>query len=307
MVLITKIISEKRTIVKRYLIIFRIGGGGIMKKHGIRLFAEITAAGILALTAAYFAVRYYMVSEEYADSRRGTLSRSYETLVSLLISYRSGSDAAYAEKISFCTAFLPVSERSELAVGKFCADISASETDRGAGERAERYCGKLLVTLSCSRTAALSGEMPEFPEETAVPSSALPDKYDDGGRSDAETAANELLGHPGRLRGYTYRSDGVTVFGFRTASSYAEYSSGTGLLIRAVIYRTSGSYTVPDRGEALAAARKFSAESGYLSSGEETEESGGGIFVLSFPCGGNTVTVGVNGAGEVCLFSAVPE
>ena len=134
-----------------------------MKKHGIKLFAGTAAVGILTLTAAFFAVRYFMVGNEYASCRRGMLSRSYEMLISLLVSYRERQGAETAERISFCAAYLPLSEGSELAVQRFCADISASETDRAAGERAEKYCGELLVLLSCSRTAALSGNMPEFP------------------------------------------------------------------------------------------------------------------------------------------------
>lgn len=153
---------------------------------------------------------------------------------------------------------------------RFCADISASETDRAAGERAEKYCGELLVLLSCSRTAALSGNMPEFPaypEADAAPASVLPEKYDDGGRGDARKAADALLGSPARLREYSYSADGVTVFGFRTASSYAEYCSATGRLIRAVICRRSAAYGVPEETDIIPAAREFSVKNGYQPSG----------------------------------------
>lgn len=277
-----------------------------MKKHGIRLFAEVAAAGILVLTAGYFAVRYYMVAEEYADSRRGTLSRSYETLVSLLVMYRDQPDGEMAERIAFCTAFLPLSERSELSVGKFCADISASETDRAAGERAEKYCDALIVMLSCSRTAALSGEMPElpeYPEDRDVPTSVLPEKYDDGGKADAREAAEKLLGHPDRLRGYRYRNGDETVFGFRTASSYAEYSSATGRLIRAVIHR-SDTWREADEEGLLTAAREFSERNGYPASGGQDIRYVGGIYTVGLSCGEYDITVGVTGDGEVCLFFA---
>lgn len=55
-----------------------------MKKHGIKLFAGTAAVGILTLTAAFFAVRYFMVGNEYASCRRGMLTRSYEMMISLL-------------------------------------------------------------------------------------------------------------------------------------------------------------------------------------------------------------------------------
>lgn len=280
-----------------------------MKKHGIKLFAGTAAVGILTLTAAFFAVRYFMVGNEYASCRRGMLSRSYEMLISLLVSYRERQGAETAERISFCAAYLPLSEGSELAVQRFCADISASETDRAAGERAEKYCGELLVLLSCSRTAALSGNMPEFPaypEADAAPASVLPEKYDDGGRGDARKAADALLGSPARLREYSYSADGVTVFGFRTASSYAEYCSATGRLIRAVICRRSAAYGVPEEADIIPAAREFSKKNGYQPSGDPVVSFLGGIYTAEFPCGDFNVTVGVSGGGEVCLFLAVP-
>ena len=279
-----------------------------MKKHGVRLFAEVALVGILMLTAAFFAVRYFMTWNEYTNYRRGMLSRSYEMMISLLVSYREQPGAEMAEKISFCAAYLPLSEGAELAVQKFCADISASETDRAAEERAEKYCGELLVLFSCSRTAALSGDMPEFPaypEEDAATVSVLPEKYDDGGRGDAKKAADALLGFPARLREYSYSGGGVTVFGFRTASSYAEYSSATGLLIRAVIYRSGAVYGAPDEQEVISAARDFLLKNGYPQPDDGESGYSGGIYTVSFLCGGQKVIVGVNGAGEVCLFSAV--
>ena len=127
-----------------------------MKKHGIKLFAGTAAVGILTLTAAFFAVRYFMVGNEYASCRRGMLSRSYEMLISLLVSYRERQGAETAERISFCAAYLPLSEGSELAVQRFCTDISASETDRAAGERGRAQLAALPVCHAAGAGAGVS-------------------------------------------------------------------------------------------------------------------------------------------------------
>ena len=278
-----------------------------MKKHGIRLFAGVILVGVLMLTAGFFGVRYFMVREEYARYRRGVMSRSYEMMVSLLVSYREQPGEEMGERISFCAANLPLSEGSELAVREFCADIAASGTDREAGERAGRYCGELLVLLSCSRTAALLGNMPEFPEypdADSVSASVLPEKYDDGGRGEMRKAADMLLGHPARLREYTYGTGSDMVFGFRTASSYAEYCSGR--LIRAVIHRSGGGYALVGEETVLSVAREFSAGHGYQPSGDGEVLYRGGIYTAGLICGEYYVTVGVTGGGEVCLFLAVP-
>lgn len=278
-----------------------------MKKQRGRLFAEITVGGLLALTAAFFAVRWLIAEEQYALNRRGVLSRSYEMFISLLADYRDGQEAEIADKLSFCAAFLPLSERSEAAFERLCFDISASETDAEARERSLSYCDALLVMLSCSRSTVLSGEMPEFsayPSETDLPASVLPNIEDDGRRYEARCAAEMLLGHPTRLRGYSYSVCGTTVYGFRTASSYAEYSAETGLLIRAVIHSGKRLYCVPNEDTAVAAAREFAAKSGYSVSEDAITERCCELISVYLGANGMRLTVGVDGEGKVCLFSA---
>lgn len=277
-----------------------------MKKQRLRLFTEIVVGGLLALTAAFFAVRWLIAEEQYGQIRRGTLSRSYEMLISLIADYRGEQEADIADKIAFCTAFLTLSERSEAALEELCADISLSETDAEARERALSYCDSLIIMLSCSRTSALSGTMPElsdYPSRTSVPASALPDKLDDGGQGEARRAAEVLLGHPTRLRAYSYNCCGKTVYGFRTASSYAEYSAETGLLIRAVMHSGNLSYGVPNEKTAVSAAKSFSEKNGYHSFDDVFTEQHGELLAVYLTSSELSMTVGVDGNGEVCLFS----
>ncbi len=280
-----------------------------MKKNSLRLFAEITVAGILLLLNAASAVRLRLCRQEYEACREGTFTRSYESLISALASYRREPDRRLAPVLAFCFANLPLNAEEQSHAAAFCADI-ADETGRGEA-RAGEYCLTLLRFLSEERSACYrAGEegkalgLPPYPEEeTALPSAVMPTEPDDGGGAALRQKAEALLGGAGRLTDYSRCVGERTIIGFRTASSYAEFDADSGRLLRAVLHRTPTGIRSLREEEAQAAAERFLTDCG--SSGMPcigiTPQNG--IFLLRFGDGGCEAAVGITAdGGEPCLF-----
>ena len=58
-----------------------------MEKFGWRGFCEIFVAGVLLITAGYFAVRHQLIAEEYTTYRDGIFARAYESITLTLATY----------------------------------------------------------------------------------------------------------------------------------------------------------------------------------------------------------------------------
>ncbi len=283
-----------------------------MKKQGFRIFLEISISGILLLVIGVFAVKYYLCEKEYAEYKNGIFSRSYESLVSVLSEYYRTSDSSLSSQIAFCFSNLPLSAEEESSAAAFCSDIYVSKNDNKAAERAGSYCSELLRFLSQSRSSSyMSGwrasglGIPSYPEESGdvLPTVVMPTEPNDNGKDDFKKAASALLGEKSKLKEYSYRAGKGMIFGFRTAQSYAEYSSESGRLIKALINRKTDTAHIAKESDILSAAEAFLSENGYPEMTLSDSEYENGAQILYFNDDLLSITIGITSDQcELCLF-----
>ena len=283
-----------------------------MRKISLRTCAEILTVGILLLIAGMYAVKYYLSVKEYDEYRGGIFARSYESLLSVLSEYRTTGAPYLSSQISFCLASLPLSAEEEDAAARFSSDIHDAEYDSEAKSRATLYCDELIRFLSQSRSLSYQENwrasgmgIPPYPESDpeAAPTATMPQEKDDGGKEELRDAALALLGTTSRLTSYSYQSGDITVFGYRTGFSYAEYRSDTKKLIKALIHRKQSGGFLCTESEILQAAESLLNRFGYEKMKLVSSKISEGAEILLFENSELQVTVGITrDQCELCLF-----
>lgn len=235
-----------------------------MERFGWRGFGEIFVAGILLLTAGYFAVREHTVTTEYHEYRDGIFARAYESVMEGLGHYAETGDIQSAARLADRFAELPLSEEEIGTVRQFLSDLTAGPSDSGAKTRADAYAALLLRYLSTVRERAYTKSwraaglgLPQYPEVSVATGWHPKEETETDGTAEA---AEAILGR--RFVCYTRREESGITVGYRSASGYAEYRDGC--LVRALVYRTVGEAELSEEALCEAAERLLLAQ-GYPS------------------------------------------
>ncbi len=192
--------------------------------------------GILTITTIFFCANYQITKTEYEEYRNGIFARAYESVLSELAAYIRTQDEAISSRVVTRLWELPLSDEEIDTVRRFASDIAAGVYHEAAQARALAYSEELFRYLSEHRTEryaeswrAAGMNLPTYPEE--VPVGAEPETDLSLLRRDR---AVKLLENKSLLA-YTRREGGVTLYGYRTASSYVEMTEEGGLfrLLRA--------------------------------------------------------------------------
>ncbi len=242
-----------------------------------RSFFAFFVMGILAVTAFYFFADGRMVRKEYEEYRDGMFARAYETVLGDLGAYLKEEDGAAASRIVSGLSALPLSEGEVETVRRFSEDMTRGLYDGEAKERALRYGEALYRYLSGNRSRSYQKSwrasgmgLPDYPERSQA-ASAVPEESE--GALLRDQLANRLLNRK-KTVAYQRQWDGVTVYGYRTASSYAEMSED-GRLIR---YLRAVEEDVPYDGKdaeekAIAFLKEYRWDSAVLSKGERRDNT----------------------------------
>ena len=179
-----------------------------MEKFGWRGFCEIFVAGVLLITAGYFAVRHQLIAEEYTTYRDGIFARAYESITLTLATYLETGSPDLAPQLADRFAELPLSGEETGRVRQFLSDMTDGQTNDEAKARADRYATALLRHFSASRTVsyqkswrAAGMNLPSYPE-LSTPTVSKPKEEKEPDDDTANRAAAEgILGR--RFVSYT--------------------------------------------------------------------------------------------------------
>ena len=261
--------------------------------------------GILTLTTIFFYANYQITKTEYHEYRNGIFTRAYESILSDLTAYLKTEDEAIASRVVARLSELPLSDGEIETARKLANDMTAGAYDPEAKSRALTYAEGLLRYLSGHRTKIYADSwraagmgLPAYPEAD-LPVAAIPDEPPDL-TSLRRKKATRLLGNKS-LIAYTREEDGISLYGYRTASSYVEMTE-EGRLYRMLRLVSDGDAFLSEE-EAVAKAKTFLDEQGYhfgrFTAAEPTERD----YRLRFWWDDGEAIVGVSAStGEILSF-----
>ncbi len=172
------------------------------------------------------------------------------------------------------------------------------QEESGGGEKYRAKAEKLLRVKGRLRAYTARRERSLY--------EAVGDDFPDGSSiSEGNYAAegNKTPGGDG-TNGSGGGADFLTVYGFRTAAAYVEFSAESGRLLRALLPREPDA-ALPDEEALLKTAEAFLDENGYPGAAMLGFSSDGGIALTRWESEGMTLTLGLTAArGELCFFLA---
>ena len=261
--------------------------------------------GILALTSIFFYANYQITKTEYYEYRSGIFTRAYESILSDLTTYLKTEDETIASRVVARLAELPLSDGEIESARKLASDMAAGAYDSEARFRALSYSEDLLRYLSGHRTQAYTESwraagmgLPSYPEAD-LPVAALPEEGPDPASLRKEKAIRLLKNNS--LIAYTREQNGITLYGYRTASAYVELT-GNGRLCRMLRSPGKGDafFSEADCQTAAEAFLREQTDQAYTFAVSESAEQG---YFFLFRWDTVEAVVGVaTGTGEVYSF-----
>ncbi|MBE6622524.1 MAG: hypothetical protein E7630_06230 [Ruminococcaceae bacterium] len=264
-------------------------------------FLIVLLVGILTITSVFFYANYRIVKTEYHEYRDGIFTRAYESLLSDLTAYLRNEDEAVASRVVARLAELPLSDGEVETARKLASDMAAGAYDHEARSRALSYSESLLRYLSGHRTRAYTQSwraagmgLPAYPEASR-PTAAQPEEVDlDALRREK---AMRLLENKSLVT-YRREENGETLYGYRTASSYAEMTE-EGTLRRMLRSVGEGDAFLSEEA-CREAAEAFLAEQYGVAYALTASESSDRGYRFTFRSGKSEAVVGVDtGTGKV--------
>ena len=252
--------------------------------------------GILTVTTIFFCANYQITKTEYEEYRNGIFARAYESVLSDLAAYIQTQDEALSSRVVPRLWELPLSDEEIEAVRRFASDMAAGAYHEAAQARALAYSETLFRYLSEHRTEryaeswrAAGMSLPAYPEE--VPVGAAPETDLSLLRRDK---ASKLLENKSLLA-YTRREGSVTLYAYRTASSYVELTE-EGRLFRLLRSGGKGEDSLTEA-QCRETARRFLERQDFsdVVLGTGTWQEGGYAFTFSHEREEGSLTVSEDG------------
>ena len=133
----------------------------------------------------------------------------------------------------------------------------------------------------------------------------MPKEPEASANSEFKNKAANLLGKKAKLYEYSYKVGEDNIFGFRSSMSYAEFSSKTARLVKALIHRTPAykiNYTEED---AKILANEFLQKNGYAAIPLKEESRDKSVYIFRYEDEFISTVIGITkDKGEVCFFLA---
>jgi len=269
----------------------------------LRSFLTLLAVGVLTLSLVFCYANMKIIEKEYRHYRDGVFARAYESLLSELIAYRRSEDGSLSARIASRLAELPLSSGETDLARRYIADMAAGAYEAESKKRALSYTNELLTHLSVNRSHAYGAGwratgmgLPAYPE-SSIPTVSRPQEEPSPAEQRREKAS-VLLGGKNTVS-YQREENGVVLFGFRTASSFVEFTE-EGRLRRLLLPRRS-EVPPPPQGEAAAMAASFLAQWAGKDAAMGDPETVDNALLFPFALGEEAGTVGVAAEG-VFLF-----
>ncbi len=234
--------------------------------------------GALILFSLFFVVKSHYAIQKYENYRAIVINRSIEGSIQLLNEYIEKTDPAVSARLSSFLEGLPLTSEIRESVRAFVKDVAASASDAEAKSRSLSYAKTLLAALKEDRADIKAGNtesLPLYPEPSRQTAASE-------GESRFRQKATRLLGTD-NLTFYEKSADGKTLYCYRTASAYAEFSDDG--LVRYLSSVSDGERVPLEDAERTAVEfiKKFvSDEKAALSGSEE-----GGVYSFSAEGVGN--------------------
>ena len=175
--------------------------------------------GVLILSSLFFFVKSKFAIEKYENYRALVINRSIEGSIQLLNEYIEKTDGTVSARLSPFLEGLPLKSEERESVRAFVKDVAVSASDSDAKSRSLAYAKTLLSCLIENRAEIKKGNTDSIPLYPELSRQTLASE----GESKHRKKAQRLLGTD-NLTVYERTSDGKTLYCYRTASAYAEFS-----------------------------------------------------------------------------------
>lgn len=243
-----------------------------MEKFAKKDLFYLIVIGAMILFSVFFAVKSRFAVEKYENYRASVINRSIEGSIQLLHGYIENEDPSVSARLSSFLEELPLESETRESVRAFILDISNSGSDPEAKSRSLAYAKTLLICLSENRAEIKKGNTDPIP---LYPEPSYPALAPEGEEKYMRKAARLL--DTDNMTVYEKSADGKTLYCYRTASAYAEFSEDG--LVRYLSSAKDGERVTLEEAKKAAAEfiKKYVSESKIaLSGGEE-----GGVFSFS--------------------------
>lgn len=261
-----------------------------MEKFAKKDLFYLIVIGALILFSLFFAVKSKFAMQKYENYRAIVINRSIEGSIQVLNEYIEKTDPTVSARLSSFLEGLPLESETRESVRAFVKDVAASDSDSEARSRSLSYAKTLILCLKENRAEIKAGNTESLPLYPELSHPTLAPE----GESKHRQKATRLLGTD-NLTFYEKSADGKTLYCYRTASAYAEFSDEG--LLRYLSSVKDGERVTLEEAERAAAdfIKKYVSEKKVSLSGSE------GSDVFSFSAEG-VGKIDVSASGVVRRF-----